>query len=549
MKNKYYSRQQRQLKYLVKKLNILLQETEGNLETEISKLTSKIKFLVIKLNGILSGNRMKKILGAVALFIGISFSNTATAQYFQAPVVNPFGITPGSSIIASIPSLGDLDGDGDLDLLTQEYNYSMDFRYSENIGNINVPQFTNPLTNPYNLVGDTIPRFHNLVDLDGDGDLDILSLDSEEFSDTINYNYGYLSKFRYYENIGSSSLPVFDTVETNPFGLISDSSWGITELADIDNDGDLDILMASNSMDYYSYTYYGYTYTYGTPPKFKFIENIGDANNPIFNAPVDNLFGLTIPGMISSPAFTDYDNDGDFDLFVGAMDTTASSYYNSVASIFYFENTGTNTVPQFSGPITNPFGLSTVSEFAFLEIADLDGDGDDDILVGEYGGNLMYFENDTTAPAPLESWDCTNPGNCQDPGNGNGQYTTLSDCQTACITPVSWDCINPGNCQDPGNGNGQYITLSDCQTACNNVSINDADLNSFNIYPNPVTNVLNIKSVKEIIKVEITDILGKIIISENNPTNRINLEKLQSGLYSIKIIFKDESSIIQKIIK
>ena len=61
MKNKYYSRQQRQLKYLVKKLNILLQETEGNLKTEISKLTSKIKFLVSKLNGVLSGNRMKKI--------------------------------------------------------------------------------------------------------------------------------------------------------------------------------------------------------------------------------------------------------------------------------------------------------------------------------------------------------------------------------------------------------------------------------------------------------------------------------------------------------
>jgi hypothetical protein len=61
--------------------------------------------------------------------------------------------------------------------------------------------------------------------------------------------------------------------------------------------------------------------------------------------------------------------------------------------------------------------------------------------------------------------------------------------------------------------------------------------------------VLNINSGKEIIKVEITDILGKIIISKNNPTNRIYLEKLHSGLYSIKIIFKDESSIVQNIIK
>ncbi len=157
----------------------------------------------------------------------------------------------------------------------------------------------------------------------------------------------------------------------------------------------------------------------------------------------------------------------------------------------------------------------------------------------------------TTLPLQLqlESWDCTNPGNCQDPGNGSGQYTTLSDCQTACITPVSWNCDATVGCIDPADGSGLYTSFSDCQTACNNVSVNDADLNSFNIYPNPVTNVLNINSGKEIIKVEITDILGKIIISENNPTNRINVEKLQSGLYSIKIIFKDESSIIQKIIK
>ena len=547
MENKHFSRKQRQLKYLVKQLTILLQKTDADLKSEIKKMTAKIKYLVSQLNGIVSTNRMKRILGTIALFVGISFSNTANAQYFQPPVTNPFGIVPSANILVSIPSIGDLDGDGDLDLLTQEYDdntSSMDFKYLENVGNANAPQFNNPLTNPYNLDGDSVSRFHNLVDLDGDGDLDILSLDVEELNDTINYNYGNVSHFRYYENIGTPTVPIFDTVLTNPFGLISDSSWAITELADIDNDGDLDILMASNS-DYYSYTYYGYTYTYGTPPKFKFIENIGDANNPLFNAPVDNLFGLTIPGMISSPAFTDYDNDGDLDLFVGAMDT--ANYYSSI--IHYFENTGTNTQAQFSAPLATPFGLTPTMQFAFLEIADLDGDGDDDILAGEYYGNLMYFENDTTAPAPLESWDCTNPGNCQDPGNGSGQYATLSDCQTSCITPVSWNCDATVGCIDPADGTGLYTTFYDCQTACNNVSVNDADLNSFNIYPNPVTNVLNINSGKEIIKVEITDILGKIIISKNNPTNRINVEKLQSGLYSIKIIFKDESSIVQKIIK
>ena len=61
--------------------------------------------------------------------------------------------------------------------------------------------------------------------------------------------------------------------------------------------------------------------------------------------------------------------------------------------------------------------------------------------------------------------------------------------------------------------------------------------------------MLNIKSDKEILIVEISDILGKIILSEINPKNSINVKRLQKGIYSIKITFKDENSIIQKIIK
>lgn len=49
---------------------------------------------------------------------------------------------------------------------------------------------------------------------------------------------------------------------------------------------------------------------------------------------------------------------------------------------------------------------------------------------------------------------------------------------TQCIIPFdilispSWECISPGNCQDPGTGNGQYFSLSACQAAClvNNIA-------------------------------------------------------------------------------
>jgi hypothetical protein len=67
--------------------------------------------------------------------------------------------------------------------------------------------------------------------------------------------------------------------------------------------------------------------------------------------------------------------------------------------------------------------------------------------------------------ATAASWDCNN-GSCSDPGTGNGQYNSLSACQTACGVTASWDCdVNLG-CYDPGTGNGQYNSLSACNADC-----------------------------------------------------------------------------------
>ena len=73
---------------------------------------------------------------------------------------------------------------------------------------------------------------------------------------------------------------------------------------------------------------------------------------------------------------------------------------------------------------------------------------------------------------PIASWNCLSPGNCQDPGTGLGQYSTLAACQTNCQLPPSWNCLGPGNCQDPGTGLGQYSTLAACNVACPPLSWN-----------------------------------------------------------------------------
>jgi len=72
------------------------------------------------------------------------------------------------------------------------------------------------------------------------------------------------------------------------------------------------------------------------------------------------------------------------------------------------------------------------------------------------------------------SWDCSPANGCYDPGTGNGQYTSLSACQSVCSgVTASWDC-NPPNmpagCYDPGTGLGQYTTLVSCQSNCGNVT-------------------------------------------------------------------------------
>ena len=78
----------------------------------------------------------------------------------------------------------------------------------------------------------------------------------------------------------------------------------------------------------------------------------------------------------------------------------------------------------------------------------------------------VYCDSIWVGNGPTSSWDCA-PTGCYDPGNGAGQYSSLSACQAACTVTPSWDC-NPNTlgCYDPGTGLGQYSTLASCQAAC-----------------------------------------------------------------------------------
>jgi len=117
----------------------------------------------------------------------------------------------------------------------------------------------------------------------------------------------------------------------------------------------------------------------------QFFQNTGSEATPEFAAPIQNPFGLSSTYNLAIPAFADVDKDGDMDLLVG----------EDYGAMQYFQNTGTAIIPLFAPPQENPFGLVSTYYNALPAFADLDADGDQDLLVGEYGGAMQYFEFDT----------------------------------------------------------------------------------------------------------------------------------------------------------
>ena len=414
MSNNHFSRKERQLKNHILKLNEILKKNKDYISVEIQNLIFKIKELVNILKNIISLRKLRYILGSFALLFGIN-SNDIKAQSFSSPSINPFGLSLNSNISGENYYTGkaqfvDLDNDGDLDLLyetldidTSYYSYYSNniFVYHENLGSNTNPQFSLGVKNPFNL---TSPQnfslygsllSHNLIDLDNDGDYDLLATYSGIYQ---NYSYGTYSYdqsahtvFKYYENIGNPTIPLFAAQQTNPFGLELDSVIGISDVVDIDGDGDYDVIS--------SIAVFG-NQGYIQNQDMGFIENIGTSNNPQFANPQVNLIGITFPSSYYPvmPSFGDIDGDGDYDLITTPYEDNGSTQYK----FLYQQNKGSATNAIMSLQAQNPFGLSPDTSYAGIiinsEIVDLDGDGDMDIVTsGFYGNNFLFFENNNSS--------------------------------------------------------------------------------------------------------------------------------------------------------
>ncbi len=82
----------------------------------------------------------------------------------------------------------------------------------------------------------------------------------------------------------------------------------------------------------------------------------------------------------------------------------------------------------------------------------------------------------------------------------------------------------------------------------NALSVTSFGLHPIDIYPNPTGEILHISGVN-IVTLVITDSKGSVLITKKNPSNQIQLDELNAGIYYVQIITADQRKFTKQIMK
>ncbi len=336
------------------------------------------------------------------------------------------------------PAIEDMDNDGDLDILAMGQLGDKVVFYK----NISIENGYSTDTLLYELNDDCWGRFGLMPDslnltLSSSIDMCAFFNAPENVSEKNNFHGGSTINFFDIENDGDKEILYGDLISPNIIlgtnGGNEDKAW-VTEqdtifpsyntpinipflpatfLLDINNDNKKDLLASPNQI-------------IKTPDveTVWFYENIGTEDVSEFQF-VQNDFlagGMLDFGTGANPVFVDVNADGLFDLVIGNESAWADGM--GAASLNLLINSGTADSPAFELVDEDWLGLGQF----FPEVkaicpafGDLDNDGDNDLLIGDFEGNLHYAENIAGQGNPMEfgdfifNWEDIDVGNFATP--------------------------------------------------------------------------------------------------------------------------------------
>jgi hypothetical protein len=316
---------------------------------------------------------------------------------------SPINIQMNSS---DIPSIEDLDGDGDLDILLFRFSSSSTVEFHKNLnvernGNCDSLQFerVTQTWGSFEECGCGVFAFNGedcpissggkdehqsgksilAIDMDGDGDMEAIVGEEE------------CVNLQILDNVGDKQLAIMSNVSTNfpnstfPVSLYT---FPAAYYEDVDFDGVKDIIVAPNAASDVNFgvNFAASSWVY---------KNTGSNDNPSFSF-IQNDFlqdGMIDWGENAAPAFFDYDNDGDQDLFVSNMISHSGSYQ---ATIKLYKNVGSPALPSFELANRDYMGFSQLNGINMKpQFQDINNDGLTDLVLSYTqvlnGATYLYY--------------------------------------------------------------------------------------------------------------------------------------------------------------
>lgn len=525
---------------------LYLNDGIGNFTLDISSWFENAAFSSVAVSDI-DGDDDIDLLITGRNFINHNFTrlyiNNGSAEFDWAARVFNDGVQESAS------KFGDIDNDGDEDLIiTGAANPTTIDGKTELFLNDGLGYFTQVNSIPFDQIMQGDIEF---LDIENDGDLDLLVTGWGGFY------VGNIAKL--YKNDGTGE---FTEILSTPFSPVVFSNVAV---GDVDNDGDIDIVISGRNLDNDSST------------KLYLNDGLG---NYTFEA--SSLF----PVQNGTIEFADVDNDSDLDIFVAGYSAVWPIPSSYVAKIYINDGAG-----NFDEVIDTP--LEEGASRGDAKFADMDLDGDVDLIVSGFNGTTRYtklYENSGSGNfSELTEVDFPQLGSSSilfsdlDGDNApdilmTGVSYPLIEIETvlfkndgtgnfSLIESTPFDNVTNGSISATDiDGDSDldifmtgllrnFYTISKIYRNTTTVGLDEYGNNSsIQLYPNPTSSLISIKFSEEqaFDWIEIHDNSGKLVYSTTinsvGSSVEVDLSELAKGSYFVKLVGAENVS-VEKIIK